>query len=281
MKEQKNSRKVEGQVEQTVRHYSSWITALGRLGYAAKGVIFIIVGFLAAYSAIGARAADDGTNSAMRHIDELPLGQFMLVAVAVGLIFHALWRFVQAFMDTENKGSETKGFVARGVYAAIALIYIGLAFSAVKIVLGVKVGGIWMQNWTAWLLALPFGDWLVGLAGIVMFVVGFYQFYQTFSAKFRENLLIGNMSATEENWATRVGRFGFAARGVVFCIIGFFLVLAAYQANAGKIRDLGGALHAVEQQPFGAWLLGLTAAGFVSYGLFMFVLAKYRRMIIT
>ncbi|MGI8654898.1 MAG: DUF1206 domain-containing protein, partial [Pyrinomonadaceae bacterium] len=207
--------------------------------------------------------------------------QFMLVAVAVGLVFHAVWRLVQAFMDTENKGSEIKGFVARGVYAAIALIYIGLAFSAVKIVLGVKSGGIWTQSWTAWLLALPFGAWLVGLAGAIVFAVGFYQFYQTFTAKFRENLMFGEMSQTQEKWATRVGRFGFAARGVVFCIIGFFLVLAAYQANAGKIRDLAGALHAVEQQSFGAWLLGLVAAGFISYGLFMFVLAKYRRMVIV
>lgn len=69
--------------------------------------------------------------------------------------------------------------------------------------------------------------------------------------------------------------------GVIFCVIGFFLVLAAYQTDAGKTRGLGGALQAVEQQPLGAWLLGLVAAGFVSYGLFMFVLAKYRRMVIT
>lgn len=276
----KNANQVEEKVKQAVREASPWITVLGRLGYAAKGIIFIIVGVLAAYSAIGAKSADDGTTSAMRHIEELPLGQFMLVAVAVGLVFHAVWRLVQAFMDTENKGSEIKGFAARGVFAAIALIYIGLAFSAVKIVLGVKSDGIWTQSWTAWLLALPFGAWLVGLAGAVVFAVGFYQFYQTFTAKFRENLLFGEMSETQEKWATRVGRFGFAARGVVFCIIGFFLVLAAYQANAGKVRDLAGALHAVEQQSFGAWLLGLVAAGFISYGLFMFVLAKYRRMVI-
>lgn len=89
------------------------------------------------------------------------------------------------------------------------------------------------------------------------------------------------MNQTEEKWATRFGRFGFAARGVIFCIIGFFLVLAAYQTDAGETRGLGGAMRAVEQQPFGAWLLALVAAGFVSYGLFMFVLAKYRRMVIT
>jgi len=82
------------------------------------------------------------------------------------------------------------------------------------------------------------------------------------------------MNKTEEKWATRSGRFGFAARGVIFCIIDFFLVLAVYQADVGESRGLGGALHTVEQ-PFGARLLGLVAAGFFSYGLFMFVLAKY------
>ena len=281
-----NKREIGNQVkdgmENAVREASPEIVWLGRFGYGAKGVVFIIVGFLAAYAAGGAGAANDGTKSALQYIVTLPFGQFLLGAVAVGLAGHALWRLVQAFMDTENKGSEAKGIVARGAYFIIALIYIGLAFSAVKIILGARsASGIWTQSWTAWLLAQPFGQWLVGFAGAVVIGVGLYQFYRTYSAKFREKLLLSEMNKTEEIWATRIGRFGYAARGVVFCIIGFFLVLAAYQSDAGESRGLGGALRAIEQQPYGQWLLGIVAAGFISYGLFMFVLAKYRRMVVT
>ncbi len=237
---------------------------------------------MAAYAAIGAGAANDGKKSALQYIAELPFGQFLLAVMAIGLASHALWRIVQAFMDTENKGSMWKGIAARGAFAVIGLIYAGLAFSAVKIFLGARsADGAEEKGWTALLLAQPFGQWLVGIVGVIVVGVGLYQFYRSYSAAFRKNLLLDEMNKTEEKWATRFGRFGYAARGVVFCVIGFFLVLAAYQTDAGETRGLGGALHAVEQQAFGAWLLGLVAAGFVSYGLFMFVLAKYRRMMIT
>ena len=281
MNKRENNGKVKEDVKETIRQASPWLVWLGRIGYIAKGTIFIIVGFLAAYSAFTASAADDGTTSAMRHIEELPFGQILLIIVAVGLVFHALWRFIQAFMDTENRGSDAKGYIARVIYAIIGLIYIGLAFSAVKIVLDVQSGGTKTQNWTAWLLAQFFGQWLVAIVGAVIIAVGIYQFYRAYTAKFREKLLLEEMSEIEKTWATYIGRIGFAARGVIFGIIGLFLLLAAYRANSGAARGLGGALRSLEQQPFGAWLLGFAAAGFICYGLFMFVFAKYRRMVIT
>jgi hypothetical protein len=268
-------------VEDAVREASSWLVWFGRFGYAAKGIVYLLVGFLAAYSTSGS-AAGDGTRSALRYIVTLPLGQFLLGAVAVGLFGHALWRLVQAFMDTDNIGSKRKAIVRRGADAAVATVYIGLAFSAVKIILGGRrAQGIWAQSWTAWILALPLGQWLVALAGAGVIAVGLYQFYRTYSADFRQKLLLSEMTKTEETWAIRIGRFGHAARGVVFCIVGPFLVFAAYLADAAETRDFGEVLRTIEQQPLGPYLLILVAAGFVSYGLFMFVLARYRRMVIT
>ena len=273
--------RVESGVEDAVREASSWLVWFGRFGYAAKGVVYVLVGFLAAYSASGS-AAGDGTRSALRYIITLPFGQFLLGAVAFGLVGHALWRLVQAFMDTENVGSEPKGIARRAAYAAIAIVYFGLAFSAVKIILGERRSeGIWAQSWTAWTLGLPLGQWLVALVGAAVVAIGLYQFYRTYSADFRKKLLLGEMSKAEETWATRIGRFGYAARGVVFCFIGLFLVLAAYQADAGETRGFGEVFRMIEQRPFGPYLLSLVAAGFISYGLFMFVLARYRRMVIT
>ncbi|HEX8151415.1 MAG TPA: DUF1206 domain-containing protein, partial [Pyrinomonadaceae bacterium] len=81
--------------------------------------------------------------------------------------------------------------------------------------------------------------------------------------------------------ATRAGQVGLTARGVVFGIIGAFLIQAALHARAHEARGLGGALLALEQSPYGPWLLGAVALGLVIYGLYMFVEARYRRMIIT
>ncbi|HXG86649.1 MAG TPA: DUF1206 domain-containing protein, partial [Pyrinomonadaceae bacterium] len=137
------------------------------------------------------------------------------------------------------------------------------------------------KSWTAWLLAQPFGQWLVALAGASILIAGIYFFYQAYTTKFRENLLFREMSGAQEKWGTRFGRFGFAARGVVFCIIGIFLVFAAWYSDAGETRDFGGALRVVERQTFGAWLLGFVAVGLFSYGIFMLFLARFRRMVST
>ncbi len=97
IKKRKSGNQTKDKVEKAVRDAGSWIVLLGRLGYAAKGVVFILVGILAAYSAYGTGAANDGTRSAMRHVEEIPFEQFLLVALAIGLVFYAVWRFFQAF----------------------------------------------------------------------------------------------------------------------------------------------------------------------------------------
>ncbi len=277
---QNAGRQATDDVKQAVREFSPWIVRLGRLGFAAIGAVYILVGVLAAQAAISLREAKTGTRGALAYIAQLPLGQILLAAVAAGFVFHAVWRFTQALMDTDKKGSDKKGKITRLGFAGVGLIYLGLAFSAVKIILGARRGGgFWTRSWTAWLLEQPFGAWLVAAVGAGVFAAGIYFFYQTLSAKFRENLLYAKMSDTQEKWGTCFGRFGYAARGAVFCIIGVFLVFAAWFSDAGETRDFAGALRFVERQSYGAWLLGLVAFGLFSYGIFMLFLAKCRRMV--
>lgn len=267
-------------LKETVREVRPWVALLGRLGFAAIGFVYIFVGILAVQAAISLREARAGTRGAFAYIAQLPFGQFLLAAVAVGFAFHAVWRFTQALMDTDAKGSDAKGKALRAGFVGIGLIYLGLAFSAVKIILGTRSSHrFWAQSWAAWLLAQPLGGWLVALIGAGVFIAGIYFLYQAYSTKFRHWLLLEKMSGAQEKWGTRFGRFGFAARGVIFCIIGFFLVFAAWYSDAGETRNFGGALRFVERQPYGAWLLGLLAAGLFSHGMFMFFLAKCRRMV--
>ena len=87
------------------------------------------------------------------------------------------------------------------------------------------------------------------------------------------------MTGTEEKWATRFGKFGYAARGVIFCVIGFFLIQAARQSDASAARGLGEALEGLEQQPYGSWILGTVAVGLVAYGIYMIIQARYRHLV--
>ena len=262
-----------------------WVKWLARSGYAAKGVVYMVVGGLALAAALGrgGSSAPD-QRGALRTILEGPFGQVLLGLVAVGLFGYALWRFVMAAQDTEGDGSDAKGVVKRTGYAVSGLVYAGLAVAAAGLVLGSSGGGGGSgsggsaQDWTARLMAQPFGRWLVGIVGVIVIAVGLYQFYRAYSAKFREKLLLSRMSQTEETWATRVGRLGFAARGVVYAMIGWFLIQAALQSNPSQAGGLGQAFRELSSAPYGPLLLGIVALGFIAYGVFALALARYRRI---
>lgn len=260
---------------------SEWIERLARFGYAAKGVVYALIGVLAVQAAFTGGGKTTDAKGALESIVTQPFGQILLVLIAIGLFGYMLWRFVEAFMDPENEGSDAKGIAKRIGYAISGIIYASLAFSAAQLAAGSGSGGSGnsTQHWTARLMSQPFGRWLVGIVGAIVIGVGFYQFYKAFSTKFRRKLKVREMSEAEETWAIRAGRFGLSARGVVFVIIGFFLLQAAYQSDASEARGLGGALQTLLQQPYGPWLMGLVALGLIAYGIYMGVQARYRRIL--
>jgi hypothetical protein len=259
-----------------------WVERLARLGYAAKGVVYAIVGVLAVQAAFGAGGRTTDQKGALGAIAAQPFGKFLLALLTIGLIGYVIWRFVEAIQDPEHKSDDAEGLARRVGYAISGLIYASLAFSAIQLVMGSGGGGSGgnsQQDWTARLLSQPFGQWLVGLMGAFVIGLGFHQFYRAYKAKFRKEMKLHEMSPTEQTWATRIGRFGEAARGVVFVIIGFFLIQAARQSDASQARGLDGALQALAQQPYGPWLLGIVALGLVAYGIHMGVQARYRRIL--
>jgi hypothetical protein len=266
--------------ERVTRAARPWIKRLARFGYAAKGVVYVLIGSLAAYGAFEGDAPTD-SRGALTQVVRQPFGRVLLVVIAVGLAGYALWRLVQALRDTEDKGSDWKGLAIRFGYACIGFVYAGLSYSAVKLILGQGAGkgsDQTSREWTATFFALPFGRLAVGLAGLCVIGFGFWQCYKAFTAKFRKKWKRHEMSEGARAVAIRAGQVGLVARGVVFGIIGIFLIQAALRARPEEARGLSGALHALEQQPYGPYVLGAVALGLVAYGFYMFVEARYRRM---
>ena len=243
-------------------------------------MVYTLIGVLAAQAALTAGGETTGQQGALEKIGEAPFGRFLLIAMGVGIAGYALWRFIQAFLDTENKGSGGKGIAVRTGYFIIAAIHVSLAASAFTLVMGMDEGGDSTTGWTAELLSQPFGQWLVGIVGASVIVYGLVQFYRAYTVKFRRKLKLHEMSAAEQKWATRLGCMGFAARGVVFLIVGIFLIVAGMVDDPQQARGLDGALATLAQQRWGALVLGTVAVGLAAYGIFMFVQARYRRMVI-
>jgi hypothetical protein len=218
----------------------------------------------------------------LEQIAAQPFGQILLGITAIGLVGYVIWRFVQAAMDTENKGTDAKGVAVRIGYAISGIIYGALAYSAARILLNAGGGsGNGQQDMVARVLSVPFGRWLVGIGGLLVIGIGLFQLYRAYTARFLQKMNLNEMSETERTWATRLGRFGLAARGVVLELVGFFVVQAAIQFNPSQAQGTGGALQYLQHGPWGSIVLAIIAVGLIAYGIFMLFQARYRRMILA
>jgi hypothetical protein len=272
------------EAKQTARAASPLIEGLGRFGFAAKGVVYLIVGVLAVQAALGQGGQTTDQHGALAKIAEAPFGRVLLAVLVVGLFGHALWKLVLAVLDPDRRGTDARALLGRAVDAGVAVIYVGLALSALQIALG-SSGGAGStqktQDWTAWLLGQPLGPWLVALGGAGVVGAGLFVLYRAFTSDPCDELRCGQMRVGQRRAIRHLGRAGNAARGVAFLTIGALLVAAGIHADPGKAQGLDGALATLAAQPFGPHLLGLVAAGLAAYGLFALVEARYGRLTIS
>ena len=157
-----------------------WVEKLARFGYAAKGVVYAVIGILALQLASGQGGEATGPEGALSTIGQQPFGRTPLATMAAGLLAYALWRFVQAAVDPEHKGKGAMGLAQRAGYVVSGPTYGALGLLAARMALGQAGGGSGGQtqeDWTARSLAQPLGVWLVALVGLVVIGAGLYQLY--------------------------------------------------------------------------------------------------------
>ncbi|MBN8897592.1 MAG: hypothetical protein BGO51_09470 [Rhodospirillales bacterium 69-11] len=256
----------------------SRLELLARLGYAARGVVNLLIGGLALLAAFGRGGGATGSKGALQTLLLQPLGHVLLAIVALGLFGFALWRAFQSLLDADGHGHAPKALVIRFGQIVSAAVYVGLGVFAISLLLGWAAGGGGEESahdWTGWLLTKPMGRWLVGAVGVAIVGSGLGMARKAWSGSFARHLACEGATAT---WVLNLGRLGYAARSVVFLVIGGFLLLAAYHAAPDEAHGLGGALLALQEQPFGRALFGLVAFGLAAFGIFEFAEARYRRI---
>jgi hypothetical protein len=269
--------------KQTLRHAKSWVERFAQLGLVVRGIIYTIIGLFTSLMAIGIGHKAASINSALEEIGIQPFGKFLLIVVTVGLLGYALWRFIEVILDPEHKGIKFMGIIYRIAYFISGVAYIILAFIAVQIILGLEGSNVESpQGWTARAFAYPYGRWLVVVAGIIIIGVGLNQFYQVYTASFRRDFSFDEMSKIEKRLATYTGRLGFISWGIIHSIIGVFLIEAALHYDAKEAGGLAKAFQTLGQAPYpyGHWILGIIALGFISFGIYSILLARYRRAFI-
>ena len=255
----------------------SKIEPLARAGYAARGVVYLIVGLFAVLAALSRQEAQ-GSEGALQVILRQPFGTILVWLMIFGLVGYAIWRLVQAVNDPDRHGKDAKGLAIRAGLLASGVLHAALAFFALGLVSvwGRSEGG---GDPTAGPLAAIFGAeyaWVFvwGLALIVAGVgaafiwkgatAGFMKYFQCPGQIMR--------------WLKPLSQFGLIARGVVFLIVAFLIVTGGSAYDSESRPGLQEALKAVQGWAFGWIILLVIAVGLLAFGLYSLAEARYRRI---
>ena len=271
-----------GDVAVRNEHVAPWFDRLTRTGYAAKGVTYLLMGWLALLAAFSQGGSMTDQRGALQYLADQPFGVFLLGMVAVGLAGYALWYVARGIFDLDRKGTDAKGIAGRLLYLLVGGSYFGLALGAFRVAFSVGSAGdssdTSTRDWTATIMQYEWGTAMIVVGGLVMLGVAGVQFYQAYTASFATHLDQYEMTATAREWVIRLGRIGLSARGLIFGIIGLFLIVAAMNRNPEEARGIGGALEALAAQPYGLLLAGVVGAGLVAYGAHSLAQARYLRL---
>lgn len=271
------------QAESTTREAirTPWFGGLVRVGYAAKGLVYVVIGWLALMTAVSVGGKTTDPQGAITTIYQQPFGKFLLFIIFVGFVGYALWQFARAAFDLDAQDSGAKETVRRIGYAVVGVSYLGFALAALRLMLqhvAPQSSNSSTQDWTARLLAAPGGVALVVVVGLIVFGVAIGLFYEAWKLRFERYFPLGQMNEGERKLTRITGRYGLSSLGAIFILISIFLIEAALNHNPHKAQGLAGALATLAAQPFGELLLGLVAIGLVAYGIYGFVEARYRRI---
>lgn len=248
-----------------------------RLGLAARGAIYLLIGVVALAVAFGHSKTETDQQGALAAVARHPGGKLLLVALAAGFACYALWRFSEAAFGVVGDGD---GAGARLKSLGRGLVYAFLAVSTVTLLTGSSSGksqAAQQQDITAKVMSHSGGRYLIGAVGVAVIVAGLVMVYEGALRKFEKYLKMAQMSAATRSVVEKLGVVGTIARGVVIALAGVLVLDAAVTFRPSKARGLDGALHALAAQPYGQLLLAAAAVGLVVFGVYGFAEARWRR----
>jgi hypothetical protein len=257
-----------------------WERGAGHAGYIAEGVFYLPVGFFALVAATG-HQQPNGSQGALAKLGGTLLGDALLAVLAFGLAAFVLWQLVVAFADPEHRAERRSprrrmvrlGHLLNGAFHCVFVT------EAVWSILGLSQANDEKQSqvkWTARAFALPLGRYLVALVGAGIVIFGLWQFYRAVTCDKNKR---GELGRTRFRPAiTALGVYGLLARGTLFCLVGGYLINAAWRHDPRYSGGVAGALGGLKQQPYGEWLLGVVSIGLLCYGLYQILKEPYRKL---
>lgn len=251
-----------------------WLKFLARLGYASRGVVYLIIGIFALLAAFGAGEKKD-TKGALESLLSQEFGTLLVWAVILGLVSYAAWRFTQALFDADRHGTDLKGLVIRASLLVSAFTYVTLALYALSLV-GIPVGFDSDGQSGRFAAAL---NQLVGSAYAALILSGVFlgialaHWWKALSRKYQRHIEADDAAM---RFIDPVSIIGLSARGVVFAIFSALLFRRFLTAEGADKPGLKQALDYIHGLPYGWILLALVGIGLIAFALYSFAEARWR-----
>ncbi|MGK7389929.1 MAG: DUF1206 domain-containing protein [Candidatus Cyclobacteriaceae bacterium M2_1C_046] len=254
-----------------------------RLGLASKGVVYSLIGVLAFLTAIGgAGGQTTGKQGALKWLLQESYGAYLVALIALGLFFYAIWRLVQAW---RSNAEDAKGIAKRIGRAGSGILYGAFAVFAAKLAIDSFSGGGGSTNGGGGskqtqiiqeLLQQSWGQYVLIGIGIIIIGRSLYLGYQAISGKYKKKVESYKIDDKYKSYLIKSGMAGYIARGIVFSVIGYFIIKAGIQHDASQATQGTGAAMDFIQGTGGIILMLAVAVGLICYGIFMFMQARYR-----
>ena len=247
---------------------SEKFTWLVRVGYFSRAILYLMFGIIALTS-VG--RIGEGSSGVFKAIEEFPAGTAILWLLVIGLTAYALFRFASFAFDLENHGSDAKGWGHRIGHAGSGVGHLALAWSAYKFATNEGSGGSdaqGAQEAASGILSMSLGSLALGIVGLGFLIAAIAQAKKGITGDFMHRI-----SGRAPDFTRWIGGAGFLARAVVFVIIGWSLVQAAWLSSSSQVETLGGAVASLSDD--GIWFT-LVAIGLLAFGIFSLILARYR-----
>lgn len=241
---------------------------LAKAGYAARGAIYVLLAWFA-WNTRG--IVDEGQEGVLARVQDMVFGAIMLWVLFAGLLAYGAYKLANALIDLDRKGHSLKGAGVRASIAIGALAYLGLAWSALQFAMGLRRSADHSSSSAGYAhdsLSIPLG-WLVVVAvGAAFIGVAVFQARQAITRGFMKR-----MDPDAPPLTCTMGRIGYAARAVVFALVGYGIANAGLTGDHKEARDLGGVLANLQTNP--AIYLPV-AIGLGVFGLYSLLQARYR-----
>jgi hypothetical protein len=256
-----------------------------RLGFVARGVVYLIVGALAMQIAWSSSPTTEASkDGALRTVADQPFGEGLLVALAAALAGYALWQFSEALWGHRHELRREKRTMKRLLSAGTGIVYLGVLLTTLRFLLdGTGEGGAGggresEESWTAAALDAPGGQVLVGAAAVVLLGVAAWTVHRGLARKYEKRLDTSDMGPVVGRIVDVVGVAGLTARGAVVALLGYLLLRASLDHDPAEAAGVDGALRSLVDEAYGRWIVTVIAVGIACYGLYSWIEARYRRL---